>query len=117
MAVSIALIVAAGRGERALRPDAPGQGPKQYWLLAGKPVLRRAVEAFLDHAGIAGVQVVIREEDRAAYESAVAGLALMPVVIGGAARQQSVRNGLEALVGSAPRNVLIHDGARPLVSS
>jgi 2-C-methyl-D-erythritol 4-phosphate cytidylyltransferase/2-C-methyl-D-erythritol 2,4-cyclodiphosphate synthase len=41
----------------------------------------------------------------------------MPAVIGGATRQQSVRNGLEALAGSAPRNVLIHDGARPLVSS
>jgi 2-C-methyl-D-erythritol 4-phosphate cytidylyltransferase / 2-C-methyl-D-erythritol 2,4-cyclodiphosphate synthase len=121
MAESIALIVAAGRGERALKGQrAEGERkdyPKQYWLLAGKPVLRRAVEAFLDHPSIADVKVVIRDEDREIYESAVAGLAVMPAVIGGATRQQSVRNGLEALASSAPRCVLIHDGARPLVSS
>jgi 2-C-methyl-D-erythritol 4-phosphate cytidylyltransferase/2-C-methyl-D-erythritol 2,4-cyclodiphosphate synthase len=37
-------------------------------------------------------------------------------ILGGATRADSVRNGLEALAQSAPRRVLIHDGARPLVS-
>jgi 2-C-methyl-D-erythritol 4-phosphate cytidylyltransferase/2-C-methyl-D-erythritol 2,4-cyclodiphosphate synthase len=37
----------------------------------------------------------------------------MPPITGGAARQDSVRLGLEALVPLRPHRVLIHDGARP----
>ena len=124
MADTIALIVAAGRGERAQRGEHAQQGPsageappKQYRLLAGKPVLRRAVEAFLGHPSVSAVQVVIRGEDRADYESATSGLALRAPVLGGATRQESVAHGLEALAAAAPRCVLIHDGARPLVSA
>ena len=114
MADTIALIVAAVRGERA--SSAVDARPKQYRFLAGKPVLRWAVEAFLGHPSIFAVQVVIGGEDRALYESATAGLRLHAPVIGGATRQESVRRGLEALAVSPPRHVLIHDGARPLVS-
>ena len=122
MAETVALIVAAGRGERAQRgehapePGTRGSIPKQYWSLAGKPVLRWAVEAFLGHGSVSAVQVVIRNEDRARYESATAGLALGAPAIGGATRQDSVRSGLEALAKASPQSVLIHDGARPLVS-
>src|ERR1700704_1630852 len=85
MAETIALIVAAGRGERAQRGlSAP---PKQYRLLAGKPVLRWAVEAFLGHPAISAVRVVIRGEDRADYESATSGLTLETPVVGGGTRQ------------------------------
>src|SRR5713226_1278556 len=115
MAETIALIVAAGRGERAQRGVL--ESPKQYRLLAGKPVLRWAVEAFLGHPAVSGVQVVIRGEDQADYESATSGLMLETPVPGGATRQESVRHGLEALAALAPRRVLIHDGARPLVSA
>src|SRR6266567_2597397 len=107
MAETIALIVAAGRGERAQRGlSAPR---KQYQLLTGKPVLRWAVEAFLGHPSVSGVQVVIRGEDQADYESATSGLALEAPVLGGATRQESVAHGLEALAAAAPRRVLIHD--------
>ena len=122
MAETVALIVAAGRGERAQRSEsaretgATASAPKQYWSLAGKPVLRWSVEAFLGHASVAAVQVVIREEDRALYNSATAGLGLRAPVMGGATRQDSVRLGLETLASSPPPSVLIHDGARPLVS-
>jgi 2-C-methyl-D-erythritol 4-phosphate cytidylyltransferase/2-C-methyl-D-erythritol 2,4-cyclodiphosphate synthase len=40
-------------------------------------------------------------------------LPALPPVAGGASRQESVRLGLEALVGRDPEHVLIHDGARP----
>src|SRR5262245_57613179 len=111
MAETIALIVAAGRGERA------GRGiPKQFRTLAGKPVLRWTIEAFSRHARIEAVQAVIHAEDRERYEAATAGLALNPPVTGGETRADSVRRGLEALEHSPPRHVLIHDGARPLVS-
>ena len=74
------------------------------------------MEAFLGHGSVSAVQVVIRDEDLPLYELAAAGLALQPPVTGGATRQDSVRLGLEALAKFSPGSVLIHDGARPLVS-
>src|SRR5262245_27494857 len=106
---TIALIVAAGQGVRA-----GGDIPKQYRLLAGKPVLRWAIEAFLSHPLISAVQTVIHPADSNRYEAATAGLALKPPVAGGATRAESVRLGLQALDPSPPKHVLIHDGARPL---
>ena len=116
MTATLALIVAAGRGERAQEANSAAP-PKQYRLLGGRPVLRWAAEAFLAHPAVSAVQVVIREEDQAAYEAAAAGLSLLPPVIGGATRQDSVRRGLEALAEAAPDGVLIHDAARPFVSA
>ena len=105
-----ALIVAAGRGERA-----GGAPPKQYRVLAGRPMLRRSVEAFAKQAAL--LQVVIGADQSREYGSAMQGLDCLPPVGGGATRQQSVRNGLEALARHKPDLVLIHDAARPLVSS
>ena len=108
-----ALIVAAGRGSRA----GPG-APKQYRQLAGEPVLRRTLSAFAAHPLISSVMAVIHEDDREAYGIASAGLAkLLDPCAGGATRQASVRAGLERLAASPPDYVLIHDGARPLVSA
>src|SRR5258706_5838498 len=98
MADTIALIVAAGRGERAHPSASTGAAPpKQYRLLAGKPVLRWAAEAFLAHPSGSEVRVVIRAEDRAVYENATAGLRRHAPGMGGATRQESVRHRLEAL--------------------
>jgi 2-C-methyl-D-erythritol 4-phosphate cytidylyltransferase/2-C-methyl-D-erythritol 2,4-cyclodiphosphate synthase len=108
MSGTYAVIVAAGRGTRF-----GGALPKQYLALGGASVLRHAVAAFAEHPRITDVQVVIRDEDRALFDEAVAGLAVMPPVPGGAERQDSVRLGLEALVPHDPALVLIHDGARP----
>ena len=104
-----ALIVAAGRGSRF-----GGPLPKQYALLAGQPVLRRTIVAF-HAAGIDRVQVVIGPGDDAHYAAATDGLDLPAPIQGGASRQQSVLNGLEALAGNPPDLVAIHDAARPFV--
>jgi 2-C-methyl-D-erythritol 4-phosphate cytidylyltransferase/2-C-methyl-D-erythritol 2,4-cyclodiphosphate synthase len=112
MAHTVALIVAAGRGERA-----GGSVPKQFRALAGRPVLRWAIESFLSHPKVDAVQTVIHEADRDRYEDATVGLSLPAPVTGGATRADSVRRGLEALGPSRPERVLIHDGARPLVSA
>lgn len=108
-----ALIVAAGRGTRA----GPG-APKQYRDLGGMTVLRRAALALAAHPRVKSLRVVIHRDDRAAYDAAVAGLSLAPPVIGGDARQDSVRLGLEALALDADPGdpVLIHDAARPFVT-
>ena len=102
-----ALIVAAGRGHRA------GDGcPKQYRTVAGKPVLRHAVEGMLATPGVSGVSVVIHPDDAALHDAALAGLAVGAAIMGGAMRQDSVRLGLEALAVVKPARVLIHDAAR-----
>jgi 2-C-methyl-D-erythritol 4-phosphate cytidylyltransferase/2-C-methyl-D-erythritol 2,4-cyclodiphosphate synthase len=106
------LVVAAGRGSRF-----GGERPKQYLSLGGQTVLRHAVSALAGHPRIAGVQVMIRPEDRALFDDAVAGLKVLPPVAGGFARQDSVRFGLEALAPYHPQTVLIHDGARPFPSA
>ncbi len=113
---AIALIVAAGRGTRAQRA---GSGPKQYVEIGGRSVLAHAVASFIRHPGIARVQVVIHADDQTAYNTALGMLAhepkLLPPVVGGATRQQSVLAGLLALEHLAPTNVLIHDAARPFL--
>lgn len=112
MAQSVGLIVAAGTGERA-----GAALPKQYRPLAGKPVLRWAVEAFVGHAAVSDVRVVIHRDHREHYQTAVKGLLAAEPIEGGDTRQQSAARGLEALVALKPERVLIHDGARPLVTA
>ena len=106
------LVVAAGRGSRF-----GGPLPKQYCDLAGEPVLRRTVGAFLAHPAVSGVRVMIHPDDRRLYDAAVGDLGLPEPVHGGATRQASVLNGLEALASVEPDLVLIHDAARPLISA
>ena len=96
------IIVAAGRGSRM-----GGELPKQWQLLAGRPVLAHVLAAF---SGMPAV-LVIHPDDRARAE----GLGVR-LVEGGATRDASVLAGLRALEGSGVTKVLIHDGARPLVS-
>jgi 2-C-methyl-D-erythritol 4-phosphate cytidylyltransferase / 2-C-methyl-D-erythritol 2,4-cyclodiphosphate synthase len=107
-----AVIVAAGRGERA-----GGGVPKQYRAIAGEPMIRPTLRAFLQHAGVGLVQPVINGADAETFRAATAGLPnLSAPVPGGATRQASVRAGLEALAAQAPALVLIHDAARPFLT-
>ncbi|HEX6959463.1 MAG TPA: bifunctional 2-C-methyl-D-erythritol 4-phosphate cytidylyltransferase/2-C-methyl-D-erythritol 2,4-cyclodiphosphate synthase [Ferrovibrio sp.] len=112
--ITAALIVAAGRGNRA-----GGEKPKQYQMLGGSPLLRHSIDFCLGYEGIARVMVVIHPDDEAHYRSAIAGLEreprLLPPCLGGAERQDSVRSGLEALAADSPNIVLIHDAARPFL--
>jgi 2-C-methyl-D-erythritol 4-phosphate cytidylyltransferase/2-C-methyl-D-erythritol 2,4-cyclodiphosphate synthase len=80
-------------------------------------VLRRSVAAFVDLAEIEQVQIVTAGDRMSDAERALEGIACLPFAAGGATRQDSVRNGLEALEPHAPDFVLVHDAARPLVSS
>ena len=107
-----AVIVAGGSGERA------GGELKQFRMLAGRPVLMRALAPFLDHPEIDAVQVVLRTGSEDAYRAAVDDHPrLRPPVAGGARRQDSARRGLEALAEVRPDYVLIHDAARPFATA
>lgn len=115
MPSTAALIVAGGTGQRF-----QSHLPKQYHLLAGKPVLYHTIHAFLTHPRIDWVQCVIHPAHRDYYAAAIADLELPPPLFGGETRQDSVRQGLMGLTSSLlpPQNpdfVLIHDAARPLV--
>ena len=103
-----AVIVAAGSSRRA-------GFDKLAAPLAGVPVLRRSVDAFVA-AGAAAVVVVCPE-----FRWVETGLAAadfpVPVsrVDGGAERQDSVAAGLAALPQGCSM-VAVHDGARPLIT-
>ena len=107
------VIVAAGRGERA-----GGNGPKQYQILNGKPLLAHTLQPFLEHESIDNVTVVIHSEDAALYYQLIPEhQKLLSPTLGGSTRQRSVLNGLSALEGKFPQQVLIHDAARPFVDA
>ncbi|MBQ7712987.1 MAG: 2-C-methyl-D-erythritol 2,4-cyclodiphosphate synthase [Clostridia bacterium] len=110
----IAIIVAAGKGERA--------GVDKVWVkLGGKPIFLRATEPFFNAPLIEEVIVVVREE-RVAEARALFTDAPLPciVIAGGSDRTESVRLALEEakkLAADSPDClVAIHDGARPYVT-
>lgn len=110
MAGAAALILAGGSAVRF-----GGDVPKQYLTLAGRAVLHHSAETFASHPDIDAVRVVIRADDRAIYDDAMAGLDILAPVTGGTTRQESSRLGLESLAELAPDRVLIHDAARPFI--
>ena len=99
-----ALIVAAGSGTRA-----GGALPKQYAVVAGKPLVAHAYAAFAAHPAVDEVVVVIAP---GAEALALAALGAVRTVVGGATRRESVARGLAAVTGA---RVLVHDAARPFV--
>jgi 2-C-methyl-D-erythritol 4-phosphate cytidylyltransferase len=110
--MNVAIIVAAGRGERA------GVGrAKQFRELAGAPVLVHTLRRFDECASVAETVAVVPAEEIEQFEATARAHAvrkLARVVAGGATRAESVRRGLEATDARA-RIVAVHDGVRPLV--
>ncbi|MGV8894507.1 MAG: 2-C-methyl-D-erythritol 4-phosphate cytidylyltransferase [Burkholderiaceae bacterium] len=105
-----ALIPAAGVGTRM-----EAACPKQYLSLAGQPMLRHTVAAFLNSALITHIFVVVSQND-AYIDEALGELPGVTVLrCGGATRKASVLNGLQALRNQLAANdwVLVHDAARP----
>jgi 2-C-methyl-D-erythritol 4-phosphate cytidylyltransferase len=109
-----ALIPAAGSGSRL-----PGEGPKQYQVLGGKPMLWHAIRAVC-MPPIEFVFVVLPPEDKTFIShdwSAFSGK-LEPLFCGGETRRDSVYNGLVAAMAAVDADdwVLVHDAARPCLS-
>lgn len=107
-----ALIVAAGSSSRFSTSI-----PKQYQNLFGKTILRRTIEKFLNHDLIDHVCVVINPEHEKLYNQSIEGFDLMPPAYGGKTRQESVYNGLMHIKDTYPHKVLVHDAARPFLST
>ena len=101
-----AIIVAAGRGTRA------GSAlPKQWHPLLGRRVIDWTLDAFRNHPDIDKICVVLHPDD---IENADLNDAILAT--GGATRDASVKNGLDALASDAPDHVVIHDAARATIS-
>jgi 2-C-methyl-D-erythritol 4-phosphate cytidylyltransferase len=110
---SVAVVVAAGRGERF------GDASKIMLPLAGRPMLAHVLDAIEGALLVRAVVLVAGEHTRPAVEDLVAegGWAKPRAVVqGGPRRQDSVAAGLGATPADAPV-VVVHDGARPLASA
>lgn len=112
--MNIALIVAAGRGDRF------GGESKQFALAGGAPVLMYSVAAFYRSATVDRLVVAVRETEveRCRREVVLPLAAKKPILVtvGGDSRQASVAAALSA----CPKEtnlVFVHDGARPLVTT
>jgi 2-C-methyl-D-erythritol 4-phosphate cytidylyltransferase len=101
--MAVALIVAAGRGERL------GSGrPKALVPLAGVPMLEWSVRAMRAVRAIERIVVALPSDALAAAPEGTVAVA------GGEVRSQSVREALRASGEGDP--VIVHDAARPLVA-
>lgn len=109
-----AIVVAGGTGERLGR-----EGGKQLARVAGRPVLAHTLEAFITCDRVGAIVVVVHPERVDEYRrEAVTPLGsakIVAVVPGGDTRTASVGAGLEA-VPAGSEIILVHDGARPLVT-
>ena len=109
---NIAIIVAAGNSTR-FNCDIP----KQYFIVNGRSVLNWTVRAFLASDFIDNILVVINKEHKDLYYNSIDEFDILAPIIGGETRNKSVLLGLKALEKINPENVLIHDAARPLIST
>lgn len=108
--VDVAIIVAAGSGSRM-----KSSKNKLLLPLGGKTVIERTVKTFEDMPQIGEIIVVCREEELETMSSILPGDKIT-FVIGGKTRQESVKNAVETIDPDECETVIIHDGARPLVT-
>jgi 2-C-methyl-D-erythritol 4-phosphate cytidylyltransferase len=111
---TVAIILAGGTGKRM------GSGTnKQFLLLGNKPVIVHTLQVFEECRAVDGIYLVVNRKDLPTVQEEIIGVyrfnKLLKLVVGGRLRQDSVRNGLEA-VESPCDTVVIHDGARPFVT-
>jgi 2-C-methyl-D-erythritol 4-phosphate cytidylyltransferase len=108
---ALAILVAAGRGER-MGTDRP----KAFLDLGGQPLLLRAALAFEEAPSVERLVAVVSEDQVATARGILSSLKKnLAVVPGGPRRQDSVLEGLKQAPEAFEGVVLVHDAARPLV--
>lgn len=105
---NVAIILGAGNGTR-MNIDKS----KLLLEINGKTVIERSVDAFLEIADVDEVIVTAREQDMDIFSQLITD-ERVSFVIGGDTRQQSVKNAVDTI--DDAELIMIHDGARPLVS-
>lgn len=107
------IIPAAGSSTRM------GGQDKLFALLENRPVLAHTLSAFEQHPRVRSIVVVTKKESVLDVQQLVfqhGFTKVCDIIAGGDTRAASVRLGFEQLKPSGLKTVLIHDGARPLVS-
>jgi 2-C-methyl-D-erythritol 4-phosphate cytidylyltransferase len=111
---TLAIILAGGAGKRMGTAT-----NKQFLLLDNKPIIVRTLQIFEECRPVDGVYLVVNQKDLPIMQEEILETykfnKVLKLVIGGRLRQDSVRNGLEAIENPCDI-VIIHDGARPFVS-
>ena len=111
--MNLAIILAGGEGKRA-----GSEQPKQFVPIGNREMIAHTIQRFQDHKQIDSISVVIHPEyvDRIKTLIGSYGFTKVENVLsGGPQRQDSARIGVFAAENDKYRNILIHDGARPLV--
>jgi 2-C-methyl-D-erythritol 4-phosphate cytidylyltransferase len=110
---ALAILVAAGRGERM-----GAERPKAFLGLAGEPLLLKAARVFEAAPSVDGIVAVVPVDEIETARSLLTPLGkLRGVVAGGVRRQDSVLEGLKQAPEGFEGVVLVHDAARPLVDA
>lgn len=107
---NIAVILGAGNGTR-MKSDKS----KLLLEISGKTVIERTVEVFLKADCIDEIIVVCRENDLDDFEKVLSDYELS-YCFGGATRQESVMNAVSTIEDGECDLIVIHDGARPLIT-
>lgn len=105
---NVAIILGAGNGTR-MKIDKS----KLLLEINGTTVIERSVNAFLDIADVDEIIVTARQQDIDLFSQLITN-ERVSFVIGGDTRQQSVKNAVDTIEDA--ELIMIHDGARPLVS-
>ncbi|MGN0151999.1 MAG: 2-C-methyl-D-erythritol 4-phosphate cytidylyltransferase [Wujia sp.] len=122
--MAVAIVLAAGSGSRMHSEVA-----KQYLELNGKAVLAYSLQTFQNHRDISEIVLVTRADEIKYCKKEIVDRydldKVTHICAGGAERYHSVYNGLSVICGELTERggciseeiVMIHDGARPFVSS
>lgn len=109
----LAIILAGGTGKRMGTSTS-----KQFLLLDNKPIIVHTLQVFEECRPVDGIYLVVNQKDLPVMQEEILETykfnKVLKLVIGGRLRQDSVRNGLEAIENPCDI-VVIHDGARPFV--
>ncbi len=111
---ALAIVLAGGVGKRMGSATS-----KQFLLLDNRPIIAHTLQVFEECRPVDGVYLVVNQKDLSLIQEEILEQnrfsKILKIVIGGRLRQDSVRNGLEA-VDEPCDVVIIHDAARPFVS-
>ncbi len=111
---SAAVIVSAGKGHRLA-----GEKKKQFLSLSGRPVLCHTLDKFETCPSVDFIQLVVGLEDMDYTLKEIVEpfgyRKISEIIPGGKLRQESVKNGIDALRGEV-EIVVVHDGVRPFVT-
>ena len=112
--MAIVVLLAAGTGTRFNHSR-----PKQLEELDGKPLIEYSLKVFYDHAQVDEINIVTSEDliDRITEISRPYTNKVKQIIKGGSTRSESSFAGLVSIKSNSNSKVIIHDAARPFISS